>query len=105
MREVGGGADRWGPGVSGWARQLPGRRGARGCWAGLSAKLGRAGEGRRAGLLAAVLGRGKELGQRKEENQRAESEERRNGRKFSFFLFINKIFKLNFKRFLRSFSI
>ena len=37
MREVGGGADRWGPGVSGWARQLPGRRGARGCWAGLSA--------------------------------------------------------------------
>jgi len=63
-RGVGDGADRWGPGVSCWARQLPGaarlgRHDARGWAAG--AKLGRAGKGW-AGALAVVLGRGERNG-------------------------------------------
>ena len=74
-REVGGGADRWGPGVSGRARAVAGcgrRRGARLLgWARLGrrrargwaagAKLGRAGKGW-AGALAVVLGRGERNG-------------------------------------------
>jgi len=82
-RGVGDGADRWGPGVSCWARQLPGaarlgRHGACG-WAGAAGPSGK--RGRRAGLLAAVLGRGK----KKERGQRAECEEGRNERNFPFF--------------------
>ena len=56
--------------------QLPGRRGARGCWAGLSAWLGRAGEE----ISAAGL-----VGWRGKKGLRAETEEGRDGRKFFFF--------------------
>ena len=106
-REVGGGADRWGPGVSGWARAVAGcgrRQGARLLgWARLllgCAKLGRVGK------------RGGELGwgwcwaaEKKERGQRAECEEGEEMEGNFLFLFINKIFKLIFKRFLKSFSI
>ena len=96
-REVGGGADRWGPGVSGWARQLPGAGDAeaRGCWAGRGwAERERVGLGRWLWCWAA----GKEMAMGRMRG--------RGGMEGIFlFIFINKIFKLIFKRFLKSFSI
>ena len=85
-------------------RRLPGA--GAGAAAGLGAAGGVAGlreagpggkKGRRAGL-GLVLGRGKKAMQ-------AESEEGEEMEGNFLFLFINKIFKLIFKRFLKSFSI
>jgi len=83
-RGVGDGADRWGPGVSCWARQLPGaarlgRHDARG-WAGVAGLLARSwAERERVGwALATVLGRGKKNGHGPNERKG------RNGRKFPF---------------------
>jgi len=103
-REVGGGADRWGPGVSGWARQLPGAGDAeaRGCWAGHGscwAARSWAGAERAAGLarlgcwrVAGPSGkRGGEPGwgwcwaAEKREGQRAECEEGEEMEGISFF--------------------
>ena len=89
-REVGGGADRWGPGVSGWARQLPGAGDAeaRGCWAGRGscwAARSWAGAERAVGLAA---GAGPREGAGPAERRKASGPNLRkggNGRKFSFF--------------------
>jgi len=85
-REVGGGADRWGPGVSGWARQLPGAGDAeaRGCWAGREAGPSRGGKA----SWAAGCGAGPREGTGPAERRKTSGPNLRkggNGRKFSFF--------------------
>jgi len=104
-RGVGDGADRWGPGVSCWARQLPGaarlgRHDARG-WAGVAGLLARSwAERERVGW-----GAGCGAGPREKKMAMGRMRGRGGMEGNSLFLFINKIFKLIFKRFLESFSI